>query len=200
MIDNLSLAVDKAEFIGLIGQNGAGKTTLLRLLAGVYTPDEGQIKLDGRQLAVVGSDLGLKGRLTMRDNIFLLGAFWGLSPQLIRKNFDSIVKYSELEDFLYTKLFKFSRGMLERLIFSVLIHAQAEIILLDEFFEAVDEKFRQRAEARLADLVLQGTIIILASHDLSIIRRLANRTIFINQGKIIDFDDTQKVLSSYRLL
>jgi ABC-type polysaccharide/polyol phosphate transport system ATPase subunit len=200
VIDDLSFSLNAGEFVCLVGKNGAGKTSLLRLLAGIYEFDKGELKISDRSLAVVGPDLGLKTRLTMKDNIFLLGAFWGLSRQNIKRKMDSIVTRSGLEDYLHTKIFQFSRGMLERLVFSVLVHADGEIILLDEFFEAVDDDFRQSAEQELVKITRNGKLSILATHDMEIARRLADKVMLLDNGKIIDFGEPGKVLNVYKSL
>ena len=202
VIKNISLNAYSNEVIGIIGKNGSGKSTLLRVLAEVYKADSGYIKTHGRVVYMSGFSQGLNPRLTMRENIYLMGSVLGLSQKAIRQKFNDIVEFSELGDFVDTPVYKFSSGMVVRLGFSVTIHClnhnYPEIMLLDEVLEAGgDIGFIKKAIDKMEELIKRGATVIIASHDMENIMKYCNRVILIDSGKIIMDGKPEKVIEQY---
>jgi ABC-type polysaccharide/polyol phosphate transport system ATPase subunit len=197
-IDNVSLEINSGEIIGVIGKNGSGKSTLLRIIAGIYDYDSGEVIQNGKIISLIDLGAGLKFRLTMRDNIFLVGSYFGLSQKEIRDKFNSIVEFSELEDFVNTKIYQFSTGMIQRLAFSIAIHCNPEILLLDEVFEVGDEEFRRKCADKIKELVGTGVSVILVSHDLSLIEKYCDKVILMHSGEIIKKGNAKEIIKRYK--
>lgn len=193
-LEHVSLEVKSGEIIGITGPNGSGKSTLLRIIAGIYNFDEGFVETRGRMVSLINLYVGLKERLTMEENIFLIGALFGLSRKEIKNKFNSIVDFSGLKKFTSTKLYQFSNGMMQRLVFSVAIHCNPEILLLDEIFEVGDEDFRKKSIARMNEFVRSGASVVLVSHDLDLIKKYCNRGLLINDGKVIKIGNPDEVI------
>lgn len=186
---NISFTVPAGKIIGLIGPNGSGKSTLLRIIAGIYQPDEGEVIINGKIVSLINLYAGMKVRLTMTENIYLLCSLFGLNHEEINKRFNDLVNFSELHDFVNTKLYKFSSGMLQRLTFSVAIHCNPDILLLDEVFEVGDKDFKARSANKIKELASQGISVILISHELWMIEKHCERVISMEQGKIIKTEE-----------
>ena len=205
VINGLSLDTWSGENVGIIGKNGSGKSTLLRLIAGIYQPDSGEIKTRGNLIYIDGYGAGLKKKLSMRDNIYLVGLLMGLSKKEIDKRFNDIVSFSELENFLDTKIYQFSSGMLNRLSFSITIycleHKKPDIILLDEVFGSGGDLFFQRkATKKMEEFISGGANVILVSHDLNIIKKYCHRVILLQKGKKIEEGNTEVIIEKYKTL
>jgi len=203
-LTNISLDAYDGENIGIIGKNGSGKSTLLRLIANIY-PHNGKIITNGKLFYTNGFGLGFRQRLTMRENIYLVGLIMGLSKSEINEIFDEIVSFSELNEFLDTKVYKFSSGMINRLRFSVTIHCleykKPEIILLDEVFGGGgDISFQDKALEKIKEFIESNATVILVSHDMNIIRKYCDRVIFIHDGQIISDGDPEKTIDAYLTL
>jgi ABC-2 type transport system ATP-binding protein len=184
-LKSVSCEVGGGEILGIVGNNGSGKSTLLRIIAGIYEPNAGEIKTEGRIVSIINLGVGLMERLPMRDNIYLVGSLFGMSNRDIRRKFDSIVEFSELHEFVDTKTYQFSAGMLQRLAFSIAIHSEPDILLLDEVFEVGDEGFKKKSGEKIRQLASHGTAVLLVSHDMDIIDRYCRRTITMDHGRII---------------
>ncbi len=155
-LKDVSFEAKKGEIMGIIGENGSGKSTLLRTIAGIYRQDEGKIETNGKIISVINFRIGLQDRLTIKDNIFLVSSFFGLSQKEIEKRFNSIVEFAELDNFINTKIYQFSKGMKARLAFSIAIHCAPDILLLDEIFEVGDENFRKKSAEKIKELIKRG--------------------------------------------
>jgi len=155
-LQDVSFSADAGEVIGIIGKNGSGKSTLLRILAGIYTHHEGSKSIKGRMIPLIGLGQGLHRRLTMKENIFLVGSLFGLSKRDIKNRFNSIVAFSDLEEYVHTKPYQFSEGMKQRLAFSIAIHCNPDVLLLDEVFEVGDEEFKKKSTGKIKELVNGG--------------------------------------------
>lgn len=198
VLDNISLKVNSGEIVGLIGDNGSGKSTLLRCILGVYKPDSGKVYHNGKIIPLINLNLGMQERLSMKENIFLVASLFGMSRKEIKNKFDSIVKFAELEKYIDTKLYQFSSGMLQRLAFSIAIHAKPDILLLDEIFEFGDEEFRKKSAEKILELVKSGVSVILVSHELWMIEKYCDNVILLKNGKIIMHGIPKKVLEEYK--
>ena len=197
VLDEITFDVSSGEILGIIGENGSGKSTLLRIIAGIYKQDSGKIETNGNLVSLINLRAGLKDRLTMKENIYLVGSIFGLSKKEIKRKFNSIVEFSELGEFTQTKIYQFSEGMRQRLVFSIAIHCNPEILLLDEVFEVGDEEFRMKSARKIKELVLDGMSVILVSHDLSLIKKYCSRVILIKKGEIIKIGKPRNVIKNY---
>lgn len=203
VLKNIFFDVCSGEVVGVIGKNGSGKSTLLRIIAGIYEPNEGSVKTLGRVDYLSGFSNGLSMKLTMEENVYLMGSMMGLSQKDVRKKFKDIVEFSGLKDFVYTKVYQFSSGMVTRLAFSVAIHclehSSPDILLLDEVFGAGgDIDFEEKAQKKMAEFVRGGATVILASHNLKIVEENCGRVIQIDKGKIIEEGEPGRIISSYK--
>lgn len=182
---NVSFSVKSQEIVGIIGYNGSGKSTLLKIISGIYTKDCGSIKTKGKVVPILGAGTGLNNRLTMKDNIYLLGTFLGLSQKEIKIRFNDIVNFSGLGNFVNTKLYKFSSGMMKRLAFSISVHSDPEVLLLDEVFEVGDKNFKIIAAKKIHELAKKGSSIIFVTHNIDNIKLQCDRVIWLHKGKIL---------------
>lgn len=202
VLKNISFTLNSGEILGIIGKNGSGKSTLLRIIAGIYTPDEGEVKLNGESVYLAGLNNGLEDKLTMRENIYLVSSLLGLGQKDIKNRFNEIVEFSELKDYLDVKLSKFSSGMISRLAFSISIfcvsHKNPDILLLDEVFSSgADMRFQEKALKKMEELIGSGAAVILVSHDLNLIEKYCDKAIWINDGKIKSNGKATQVAKDY---
>jgi ABC-type polysaccharide/polyol phosphate transport system ATPase subunit len=198
ILNNISFNADSGEIIGLIGKNGSGKSTLLRIVAGIYKQDKGDVWIGGKLISLIGLGAGLQHRLTMKDNIFLVGSLFDLNQKTIKQRFNSIVNFAGLNQFVNTKLYQFSEGMKQRLAFSIAIHCDPEVLLLDEVFEIGDEDFRHKSAEKIKELVKKGATIILVSHEMWMIEKYCDRVIWLDKGNIFREGNTKDVVKEYK--
>jgi ABC-2 type transport system ATP-binding protein len=182
-IEKVDFEIHKGEFFGIIGQNGSGKSTLLKILAGIYVPTRGKVRITGRLSPFIELGVGFNPELTARENVFLNGAILGLSRMEIAEKFNEIIEFAELEEFVDQKLKNFSSGMLVRLAFSVAIRARADILLIDEVLAVGDSNFQQKCFDVFRRLKAEGKTIIFVSHDLASIKEFSDRVLVLNKGK-----------------
>lgn len=202
VLKDISFSVNGGEVLGVIGKNGSGKSTLLKLVAGIYNCDSGIIKTDGSLIYVTGFGQGLKTKLTMKENIYLLGAVMGLSKKEVDGKIDEIIKFSELKDYLHTPVYQFSSGMVSRLSFSISIHClehhNPDILLFDEVFSAGgDIDFQEKGVKKMDDLIKKGAAVILVSHSLDMITKYCNKAILLADGKISEMGKPEDVINKY---
>lgn len=203
VLEDISFSAYPGEVIGIIGMNGSGKSTLLKIIAGIYQSDQGFIKTNGELVYVSGYGQGIKNRLTMRDNIFLVGSIMGLSSKEINNRFNEIVEFSGLGEFLDTKIYHFSSGMINRLSFSISINCleqkNPDILLLDEVFGGGgDLAFNHKAISRMSELTFGGSIVIMVSHDLNIISKYCNRAVLLHKNRKHIEGAPDKVIAIYK--
>jgi len=195
-LNNVSFSVQRGEIIGIIGENGAGKSTLLSIIAGIYRPNGGNLKVNGKVISVLGLESGLLERLTMRDNIYLCCAFYGLTRKMVHGKIKSIVHTSELEKFIDAKIYQFSSGMKARLIFSISIHCNPNILLLDEVTSNIDKHYSKVIEKTIKNLSNSGITFLVVSHRLNIIEQ-CDKTIYLSKGRVVMKGNTQEVIKKY---
>jgi len=196
-LNNISFSADAGELIGIIGGNGSGKSTLLRIIAGIYAPNSGKVITRGKIISLINLGSGMEDRLSMKDNIYLCCALFGLARKTITSRLSSIAEFAELGEFMETKLYQFSSGMSQRLAFSIAMHCNPEILLLDEVFEVGDESFKKKSEEKLKELLKKGATILLVTHDLEAVKDRSDRAIWINEGRIEKIGEPKKVVASY---
>ena len=197
ILDDVSFNVRSGDFIGIIGENAAGKSTLLRIIAGIYRADKGEVSVDGRIVSLIDLFIGLKDKLSMRDNLFLCCSLFGRNYSEIKKDFDPIVKFAGLERFVDAKIYQFSNGMKHRLISSIAIHCKPDVFLIDEDFEVGDENFKRKSAQAIKSIIDHGATALLVSHNLDSIRKYCNKAIWLHDGKIKMQGDTSSVIEQY---
>jgi len=197
-LSDVSFEVKKGEFFGIIGRNGSGKSTLLKILAGIYVSNKGSVKIHGRISPFLELGIGFNPELSGRDNIYLNGTVLGLTKKQIDEKFDSIVAFSELERFIDQKLKNYSSGMSVRLAFSVAIHANRDILLMDEVLAVGDINFQQKCLEKFEEYKSQGKTIVLVSHDTDAVEKYCDRVMLVRNGEISIIGDTKSVVEEYK--
>lgn len=196
-LKDVSFDVYPGEPLGIIGRNGAGKTTLLKILSRITPPTKGSIKVRGRLASLLEVGTGFHPELTGRENIYLNGSILGLKRREINRQFDAIVDFSGVEDFLDTPLKHYSSGMQLRLAFAVAAHLEPEILLIDEVLAVGDEAFQKKCIGKMNEVTKSGRTLIFVSHNLSVIKALCPSTVLLNEGKLIEVGDSNKVIDKY---
>lgn len=185
-LKNVSISIEHGEKVGIVGQNGSGKSTLLRMLAGVYQPVSGTVKVNGAIVPFLNISLGIDGDLTGYECIFLRGLMLGLTKKEIADKADEIADFSELGPYLEMPTRTYSSGMLMRLAFSIATAVEPGILVMDEWMSVGDVFFQEKAQKRLNDLVAKSKILVLASHSMELIQSLCTRILFLENGMIVD--------------
>ena len=194
------LGIRKGEAVAFIGQNGSGKSTLLKLLGRIYSPDEGKIVTQGRISTLLELGVGFHPDLTGEENIYLNGAMLGFDQGEMREEFDGIVSFSEIGDFVYSPIRTYSSGMLMRLGFSIAMCVNPDILLLDEVLAVGDEAFQNKCLKRLGTYKTSGKTIVLVSHSMEMVQRFCERAILLHEGRIICDDIPEKAINAYRTI
>ncbi|MFD3448509.1 ABC transporter ATP-binding protein [Microbacteriaceae bacterium 4G12] len=193
-LKDVSFTIQQGESVALLGFNGSGKSTLLKLISGVLRPDAGAIRTRGRVAGLIEVGAGFHPDLSGRENIYLNAAILGMSKTEIDERFDDIVAFSEIEKFIDTEVKHYSSGMFLRLAFSVAIHTEVDILLVDEILSVGDEPFQRKCLDRIRELHQQGKTLVVVSHDLDMVARLCDRGILVDQGTLaFDGDATDAV-------
>jgi ABC-2 type transport system ATP-binding protein/lipopolysaccharide transport system ATP-binding protein len=198
-LENISVRFESGDRIGLIGHNGAGKSTLLRVMAGIYAPTVGTLKRDGKVVPLLDISLGMDDNSTGLQNIRLRGLLLGMSDAEIRDKQQQIAEFCELGDYLDLPIRTYSSGMRVRLAFAISTAVDAEILLLDEVMGVGDASFMHKAQQRLADLHERSEIVVLAMHSNAEIRRVCNKVLWMDNGSVRMFGDTEEVVSAYEM-
>ena len=200
VLKDISFEVHKGDFFGIVGRNGSGKSTLLKLISGIYVPDEGNIRYQGKLVPFIELGVGFNPELTGRENVYLNGALLGFTREEIDAMYDDIVDFAELGEFMDQKLKNYSSGMQVRLAFSVAIKAQGDILVLDEVLAVGDEAFHRKCDTFFANIKKDPTkTVILVTHDMSAVKKYCNKAILIKDGNIIVSGDKDEVADKYSL-
>lgn len=200
VLKDISFEVHKGDFFGIVGRNGSGKSTLLKLISGIYVPDEGNIRYQGKLVPFIELGVGFNPELTGRENVYLNGALLGFTREEIDAMYDDIVDFAELGEFMDQKLKNYSSGMQVRLAFSVAIKAQGDILVLDEVLAVGDEAFQRKCDTFFANIKKDPTkTVILVTHDMSAVKKYCNKAILIKDGNIIVSGDKDEVADKYSL-
>ena len=198
-LKDVNFSVEKGEIFGIVGRNGSGKSTLMNIILGAIKPDKGGKVLTDGKMIKLSLGIGVDKNLTARENIYLNGSILGLSFKEIGSKFDDIIKFSGLEQFVDTQVKFYSKGMKSRLLFSIAIHAEADIFLLDEFFGGVgDKNFKQKSEDVFNESIVNKKTIVIISHSLKTIERFCTRTLWIEKGQMKMLGPTKEVLNAYK--
>jgi lipopolysaccharide transport system ATP-binding protein len=197
-LKDVSFEIKQGDRVGIIGRNGAGKSTLLKILSRITEPTSGRVSIKGRVASLLEVGTGFHPELTGRENIFLNGAILGMGRAEIKKNFDAIVDFAEVEKFLDTPVKHYSSGMYVRLAFAVAAHLEPEILIVDEVLAVGDAAFQKKCLGKMEDVAeKEGRTVVFVSHNMSAITQLCNQAILITSGSIESIEATDKVVSKY---
>ncbi len=196
-LKDVSIEIPPGASLGLVGRNGSGKSTLLKLIAGIYQPDEGRVQVNGRISALIELGAGFHPDFTGRENVYLGGIMYGLSRAEIDERFDDIIRYAELEDFIDDPVRTYSSGMYMRLGFSLAIHTDPDILLIDEVLAVGDAAFIHRCQETISDFKRRGKTLIFVTHDLPSVVRWCDEAIWLEKGVVRDRGEPKPVIDAY---
>jgi len=185
-LKDVSLSIKTGQTLGLYGPNGAGKSTILKLIASVTYPTTGELLLNGRIAPLIEIGAGFHLDLTGKENVFMNGSILGMKIPEIKKKMDSIIAFSEMQDFINMPVKKYSSGMYLRLAFSIAIHSEADIYLIDEILTVGDESFQKKCLDKLRELKRNGKTLIVITHDIKLMEQISDGIVFINKGEIVE--------------
>lgn len=197
---DIDFSIEKGEFFGIVGRNGSGKSTLLKIIANIYTPDEGSIQTIGTLVPFIELGVGFNPELSGKENVFLNGALLGFSRKEMVGMYDDIVNFAELGDFMEERLKNYSSGMQVRLAFSIAIRAKSDILLLDEILAVGDEAFQRKCIDYFYSIKKSGQTVILVTHDMTNVERFCDRALVIDNGRILGIYKPTKAKLVYEQL
>jgi ABC-2 type transport system ATP-binding protein len=197
VLDGVSFDIHKGDFFGIIGRNGSGKSTILKLIAGVYSPNSGEIAINGGLTPFIELGVGFNPELSGRDNVFLNGALLGFNRKQMNAMYDDIVEFAELEPFMDQKIKNYSSGMQVRLAFSIAIKAENDILMFDEVLAVGDANFQEKCLEQFIKYKKEGKTIVLVTHDMGSIRRFCNRVALLDHGKLEFIGDPEGAIKKY---
>jgi ABC-type polysaccharide/polyol phosphate transport system ATPase subunit len=197
-LKDVTFSVEAGEFFGVIGANGGGKSTLLRILAGIYVPDTGRVRVNGLLSPFIELGVGFNVELTARDNIRMNGTLAGLTKSELEARFDDILAFSELERFVDQKLKNYSSGMLVRLAYSIAIQIPFDVLLLDEVLAVGDEAFQEKCFATFDRFKEEGKTVVFVSHALELMERFCDRCLLLQSGTVQALGSPHEVADLYR--
>lgn len=196
-VKNVSFDVKQGTVLGIVGSNGAGKSTLVRSIAGILAPTSGRIEVRGKVSTLLALGVGFNVNLSGRENVVLGGLAAGYTRAEINERYEEIADFAELGDFMELPMRTYSSGMFSRLAFSVAVHMDPDILLIDEALSAGDAKFKEKAAAKMAELVSQARTMFLVSHALGSVVDMCNDAIWMNKGVMMMRDDPKRVVAEY---
>lgn len=196
-LKNVTFDVNRGEVVGLIGNNGAGKSTLLKVISGILKPTEGTVTVAGNIAPMLELGSGFDFDMTGRENIFLNGAILGYSDEFLKSKYDEIVEFSEIGQFINMPLRNYSSGMVARLAFSIATVVVPEVLIVDEVLSVGDAAFQEKSRGRMMELMSGGTTVLFVSHDISQIRQMCHRVVWLEKGAVRMFGDVNQVCDAY---
>src|SRR5215218_1256656 len=197
-LNSISFEVKQGEVVGVIGRNGAGKSTLLKILSRITEPTSGELRMSGRVASLLEVGTGFHPELTGRENIYLNGAILGMSRAEIKRKFDEIVAFSEVERFLDTPVKRYSSGMYVRLAFAVAAHLEPEILIVDEVLAVGDASFQQKCLGKMRDVSTRDhRTVLFVSHNMAAIQALCQRALWLDDGRVAEDGPTSEVIDYY---
>ena len=196
-LNDVTFAVERGEFFGIVGRNGSGKSSLLKCLAGIYRTDGGEIYVDGRLSTFIELGVGFNPELAARDNVVMNGVMLGLSPREAGERFEEVVRFAELEEFVDLKLKNYSSGMHVRLAFSVMVQVPADILLVDEILAVGDASFQQKCFDVFFQMRDEGKTVLFVTHDMAAVQRFCHRAMLLERGRIVAIGEPDEVADRY---
>ncbi len=196
-LKNISFDVKKGERVGILGLNGAGKSTLMKVIAGVFRPTEGTVYKQGVLAPMIELGAGFDMQYTGVENIYLYGAVLGYSRKFMDEKIDEIIEFTELKNFIDVPLKNYSSGMKARLGFAIATIVKPDILILDEVLSVGDAKFRKKSEKKLLDMMDTGTTVLFVSHNIEQVKRICNKALILEHGKLVTYGDMPEVVARY---
>ena len=198
-LDKVNLNIHRGEILGIVGPNGAGKSTILRVMAGVYSPDEGMVRTRGKCVLLAGIGTGFQSNLTGRENIRLNGSIMGLSDEEVVNRMEDIIAFSEIPAFIDQPIRTYSMGMKARLGFAIAAHLEPEILLIDEVMAVGDAAFQKKCKDRINEMVSGDTTVVIVSHNMNTVKNFCDRAICIHEGLIhTSGEGVEDAISAYQ--
>ena len=194
-LKGVDLVINEGESIAILGLNGSGKSTMLKLVSGVMQPDEGEVLTRGRVAGLIEVGAGFHPELSGRENVFLNAAILGMNQHEIEARYDDIVEFSGIEQFIDQEVKHYSSGMFMRLAFSVAIHVELDVLLVDEILSVGDAPFREKCRDKFQELIAQRKTLVVVSHDAEMVRELCTRGVVVHKGEIIFDGDIDSALA-----
>lgn len=197
-LKNVSFNIEKGRIVGIIGKNGSGKSTLLKTIAGVFSPDEGELNTYNNTVSLLAIGIGFKANLSGYENIFLSGLLLGFTENQIKEKTNEIIEFSELGEFIYKPVKTYSSGMHSKLAFAITALLDTDIILIDEVLSVGDINFKEKSERKMKQIIQnRDKTVIIVSHSLSTLTGLCDEIIWIDDGRIKEFGETNQVIENY---
>lgn len=196
-LKNITFHVEKGDVFGIVGMNGSGKSTLLKIISGIMKPSSGKIYTEGMIAPLIELGAGFDPELSAKDNIFLNGSVLGYSKKYLEERFDDIVDFSEMKEFINAPIKNFSTGMVARIAFSIATITKPDILILDEILAVGDFKFQEKCEKRIADLMSNGTTVLIVSHSIKQIESLCKHGLWLDHGVIKSIGEVHQVCEEY---
>ncbi len=196
-LKDVSFEVPHGTVVGVVGMNGAGKSTLMRTIAGIVPPTQGRVEVNGRVSTLLALGVGFNGRMTGRENVVLGGLAAGFTREEIEARYDEIAEFAELGDFMELPMRTYSSGMYGRLAFSVAVHMEPDILLIDEALAVGDARFKRKSFDKMRELCDQSRTILVVSHALRSIRELCTEAVWLHKGQVAMWDDAATVVGAY---
>lgn len=196
-LKDVSFEVKHGETLGIIGRNGAGKSTLLKVLSRITEPTTGRIRVKGRVASLLEVGTGFHPELTGRENIYLNGAILGMTRREVKRKFDEIVAFAEVEKFIDTPVKRYSSGMYVRLAFAVAAHLEPEILLVDEVLAVGDVEFQKKCLGKMGDVAKEGRTVLFVSHNMLAVKNLCSRAILLDEGRLVCFENVSSTVERY---
>ena len=196
-LKNVSLDVEQGEVLGIVGANGAGKSTLMRAIGGIVPPDEGEIRVRGEISALLALGVGFNPQLSGRENVVLAGLATGLSRERVEEQYQSIVEFAELEEFMDMPMRTYSSGMYSRLGFAVATNMNPDILLIDEALSTGDAHFKEKSSQRIKDLRDSAGAMVIVSHSMATLKELSSRLLWMHKGEVIATGEPDKIIQAY---
>ena len=196
-LKGIDLQVHQGEVLGVIGRNGSGKSTLLRIMAGIYRPDQGQVKVRGATSLLAGVNVGFNQNLTGRENVHLYGSILGHRKEKIDEILPDILEFSEIGEFMDQPLRTYSSGMKARLGIAIASAIEPEILLIDEVLGVGDPQFREKSKKRILDLVKSTGTVVMVSHSFGLMKEICDRVVLVDKGGIVCVGEATEVIAAY---
>lgn len=196
VLENVNFEIKKGESLGVIGHNGAGKSTLLKIIAGIYRPTEGMVQTNGKVM-LLNLGAGFDMEADAVENIYLNGAILGFTRKQMKEKFNSIIEFSELGDFMDMPLKNYSSGMISRLGFAIAINIEPELLLVDEVLSVGDANFQKKCQAKIDEFKEKGVSFMFVSHSIPQVRKICEKTLWIENSKVMAYGDTKEVCDKY---
>ena len=198
VLSDVSFTVKKGESIALIGHNGAGKSTLLKLIAEIYKPTKGTVRVRGKVAPLLNLGAGFDPESSAKENVYLNGAILGYSKKEIAKKYEEIVEFAELGDYMHVPIKNFSSGMVARLGFAIAIDVNPDILLVDEILSVGDENFRKKCAKKVNELREKGVTFVIVSHNMGQVKSLCQKAIWIENSEVMAYGDVNEVCEKYQ--